>query len=144
MTAPSGSGESSAWQSETASGATAHRDSLARHFKPHQSSYRAVAARHARRSAKMFVYRENLHAFASVGQRDNPQYGFADLPAWRSSQVTTGLLPGSKKSLMRICIERSIAYWDSSGLGTQRTSLDSLLGVGCPLRARAVSTIENS
>ncbi len=45
---------------------------------------------------------------------------------------------------MRMRIERSIVYPGTSDAGTQRTSLDSLLGVGCPLRGRAVSTMENS
>ena len=45
---------------------------------------------------------------------------------------------------MRIRIDRSIVYVRTSETGTQRISLDSLLGVGRPLRARAVSTIENS
>jgi hypothetical protein len=45
---------------------------------------------------------------------------------------------------MRMCIGRSIAYRVSSGLDTQRASLDSLLGVGWPLRGRAVRTMENS
>jgi hypothetical protein len=33
---------------------------------------------------------------------------------------------------MRMGIERSIVYSRASDAGTQRTSLDSLLGVGCP------------
>jgi hypothetical protein len=45
---------------------------------------------------------------------------------------------------MRMRIDGSIAYEMTSGVGTQRTSLDSLLGVGCPARGRAVSTMENS
>jgi len=45
---------------------------------------------------------------------------------------------------MRMRIDRSIAYPTASAAGTQRTSLDSLLGVGRPPTARAVSTIENS
>jgi hypothetical protein len=63
---------------------------------------------------------------------------------WCSPQVTTGSLPGVRKSLMRMRIDRSIACLETSETGTQPTSLDSLLGVGCPARARAVSTIENS
>ena len=34
-----------------------------------------------------------------------------------------------RKSLMRMRIDRSIVWPDSSAAGTQRTSLDSLLGV---------------
>jgi len=56
----------------------------------------------------------------------------------------TGDLSPARKSLMRMRIDRSIVYPATSAAGTQRTSLDSLLGVGCPLRARPVSTIENS
>ena len=41
-------------------------------------------------------------------------------------------------------MERSIVYSRTSATGTQRTSLDSLLGVGWPLSGRAVSTMENS
>jgi hypothetical protein len=37
-------------------------------------------------------------------------------------------------------IDRSIVYRGTSDAGIQRTSLDSLLGVGCPLRGRAVSS----
>jgi hypothetical protein len=44
----------------------------------------------------------------------------------------------------RMRMGRSIACRGSAGLGTQRTSLDSVLGVGCPRRKRAVSTMENS
>jgi hypothetical protein len=52
--------------------------------------------------------------------------------------------PRTSKSLMRMRIERSITYPTASDAWTQRTSLDSLLGVGFPSMARAVSTIENS
>lgn len=38
---------------------------------------------------------------------------------------------------MRMRIDRSIAYPTASVGGTQRTSLDSLLGVGCPLQGCA-------
>jgi hypothetical protein len=50
----------------------------------------------------------------------------------------------ARKSLMRIHLERSIVYPRTSDAGTQRTSLDSLLGVGSPARGLAVSTMENS
>ena len=69
---------------------------------------------------------------------------WGNLPVWRLPQVTTGDVLPAWKSLMRMRIDRSIAYPTASADGTQRTSLYSLLGVGCPLRARAVSTIENS
>jgi hypothetical protein len=46
--------------------------------------------------------------------------------------------------LIRIRIDRSIVYRATSAAGAQRTSLDSLLGVGRPLRGRAVRTMENS
>ena len=45
---------------------------------------------------------------------------------------------------MRIRIDRSIVYSRICDAGTQRTSLDSLLGVGCPAKGRAVKTMENS
>jgi hypothetical protein len=45
---------------------------------------------------------------------------------------------------MRRRIDLSIVYPETDDVGTQRTSLDSLLGVGCPARRRAVSTMENS
>ena len=38
----------------------------------------------------------------------------------------------------------AIAYPEIAEAGTQRTSLDSLLGVGWPLTGLAVSTMENS
>ena len=45
---------------------------------------------------------------------------------------------------MRMRIDRSMVYSESSDAGTQQTSLDSLLGVGSPARGRAMSTMENS
>ena len=46
---------------------------------------------------------------------------------------------------MRMRIDRSIVKLEHrSDAGTQRTSLDSLLGVGCPASGRAVRTMENS
>jgi hypothetical protein len=49
-----------------------------------------------------------------------------------------------RKSLMRMRIDRSIVQPGRSGAGTQRTSLDSLLGIGFPLSGRPVMTMENS
>jgi hypothetical protein len=45
---------------------------------------------------------------------------------------------------MRVRIDWSIVHPWTSDTGTQRASLDSLLGVGCPARGCAVSTMENS
>jgi len=45
---------------------------------------------------------------------------------------------------MRWRIERSIVSWPTACGSNQWTSLDSLLGVGYPARARAVRTMENS
>src|ERR1700722_14366471 len=53
--------------------------------------------------------------------------------------MITGESLGARKSLMRMRIDRSIVYPGTSDTGTQRTSLDSLLGVGRPARGRAVS-----
>ena len=58
--------------------------------------------------------------------------------------MITGESLRARKSSMRMRIDRSIVYPETSDTGTQRTSLDSELGVGWPPRARAVSTIENS
>ena len=46
--------------------------------------------------------------------------------------MITGESLRARKSLMRMRIDRSIVYPGTSDAGTQRTSLDSLLGVGCP------------
>jgi hypothetical protein len=43
--------------------------------------------------------------------------------------------------VMRIRIDRSIVYSRISEADAQRTSLDSLLGVGCPATRRAVSAL---
>ena len=58
--------------------------------------------------------------------------------------MITGESLRARKSLMRMRIDRSIVYSAISDTGTQRTWLDSLLGVGCRARGRAVSTMENS
>jgi hypothetical protein len=43
----------------------------------------------------------------------------------------------SEEALMRMRIDRSIVHPRTSEAGTQRTSLDSMLGVNCPVVGRA-------
>jgi hypothetical protein len=55
-------------------------------------------------------------------------------------QLITGNSLRARKSLMRRRIDQSIVQPGSPDSGTQRASLDSLLGVGSPLSGVAVRT----
>ncbi len=88
----------------------------------------------------MGVCATGTEAVVTIGEKLAP----AARLSWSPTSVMTGDFLRARKSMIRMRIDRSIAYPTASAAGTYRTSLDSLLGVSCPFRARAVSTMENS